>query len=119
MPARPAGVRADEWRFVQLLADVADLNQREVVFPVFLTRTVLARRAEKCHDDCPGWAVMESLRGWEVQRCDECCSYSERDEGLLWDDLDVQRLPEARRELKRFLAEHTVEWDFGDEEEEP
>lgn len=58
------------------------------------TRAALAALPERCHPRCKGWGVfMSSDRGWEIERCDECCR------GTAITDDDVAALPEAQAAL--------------------
>lgn len=59
------------------------------------TRRCLARRTERCDDNCPGWAV---FNGNEIQRCDECF-HDALPEARVSDD-DVAMLPEAIEALR-------------------
>lgn len=65
-------------------------------------RDALAR-LDKCSPGCKGWAIIESSRGPEIQRCDACCAHLDHTTDQITDD-DVAKLPEARRALRRALA---------------
>lgn len=67
-------------------------------------RQLLGRRAKKCHRDCPGWAVFETVRGDEVQVCDECNTLQGK--AVRLSDDDVAQLPEAQKALREIGAEH-------------
>lgn len=57
------------------------------------TRRLLAKM-EHCSKDCRGWDIFDTVRGFEIQVCDECNSRSQQ----LSDD-DVAQLPEAKKAL--------------------
>ena len=61
-------------------------------------RSLLSNARLDCDDPgCAGWAVFESSRGLEIERCDTCCP-----EEL--DDEDIARLPEAQAALRAAKA---------------
>lgn len=70
-------------------------------------RQLLARRRQKCHRDCPGWAVFETVRGDEIQVCDECNTLQPK--AVRLSDDDVAQLPEAQKALREVVAEDLEE----------
>lgn len=70
-------------------------------------RQLLARRRQKCHRDCPGWAVFETSRGDEIQVCDECNTLQPK--AVRLSDDDVAQLPEAQKALREVVAEDLEE----------
>jgi len=92
-----------------------DPSEVEHVKTITEVRQILGKlkKADRCSDDCPGWAIFnESLGRPEIQVCDECMTALPKH--LRLSDDDVAQLPEARRELKE--AEARVMEDLDDDE---
>jgi hypothetical protein len=69
-------------------------------------RTKIARlpTEDRCHSECPTWAVFETNRGLEIQACDACWNN-------VWDRLsddEAALLSEARTELAKQRDEYEV-----------
>jgi hypothetical protein len=82
--------------------DAADACDTSEIMTERVMRAVLARR-EVCDDDCPGWVLDgETLR---VVACDAC---RRTPDGPLYDDKDVQILPEARSARVQAMCQSTT-----------
>lgn len=68
-------------------------------------RNILARikRSDACSDSCPGWAVFDTNRGFEIQVCDDCMRSLPK--AIRLSDDDVAQLPEAQKSLREVQAE--------------
>lgn len=61
-------------------------------------RAKIAARKGLCDPKCPGWAVMATDRGPEIERCDDCFYGLAPDEKLT--DDEAASLPEAGEALR-------------------
>lgn len=63
---------------------------------------------EPCSPGCPGWCLMESGRGTELQRCDDCARFKDDNEaravarGTLLGTI-IGDIPRELRDLAIFL----------------
>ncbi len=74
--------------------------------PAETRRRIAALGRRRC--GCPGWAIFDTARGLEIERCDECFYGTDVHE-VVSDD-DVAGLPEAQAALADAVAECEAEW---------